>query len=62
MYIISYYKWQVQRANRDDQDEAAHNELPHLDLHCLEIRLFHFLMLQGLTIMKIKYSVMLTAK
>ena len=22
-------------ANRVDPDEAAHNELPHLDIHCL---------------------------
>ena len=25
----------VDFANSIDQDEAAHNELPHLDLHCL---------------------------
>ena len=25
----------VKFANRVDPDEAAHNELPHLDLHCL---------------------------
>ena len=26
-------------ATRVDQDEAAHNEPPHLDLHCLPINL-----------------------
>ena len=25
----------VEFANSVDQDEVAHNELPHLDLHCL---------------------------
>ena len=29
--------------NSADQDEAAHNELPHLDLHCLLILVFEFL-------------------
>ena len=39
MYIIS----KDERANRIDSDEAAHHELPHLNLHCLQIQLFSFL-------------------
>ena len=31
----------VELANSVDQDEAAHHELPHLDLHCLPSSLLH---------------------
>ena len=31
------------RANSVDPDEVAHNEPPHLDLHCLQIQIFSFL-------------------
>ena len=31
------------RANRVDPDEVAHDEPPHLDLHCLQIQKFLFL-------------------
>ena len=38
-------KWR--RANSVDPDEVAHDEPPHLDLHCFQIQLhvFSFLML-----------------
>ena len=31
-----------QKANSVDQNEAAHYELPHSDLHCLQVQLFSF--------------------
>ena len=36
------------RANSVDPDEAAHFELPHLDLHYLQIHLFLFLVIKVL--------------
>ena len=35
-------------ANSIDPDKATHNELPHLDLHCLQIQLGFFFALKGL--------------
>ena len=37
-------------ANSLDPDEAAHNELPHLGLHCLPNQVIAFVVLQGLKI------------
>ena len=35
----------IEKSNSVDPDEVAHFDLPHLDLHCLEIQLFKFLVL-----------------
>ena len=37
---ISFREFKDWRANSVDPDEAAHYELPHLDLHCLQTQLF----------------------
>ena len=42
MYMI--LRTQRKRANCADPDKAAHYELPHLDLHSLQIQLVSFLM------------------
>ena len=39
----SYIILRIQR--RDGSDEAAHDELPYLDQHCLQIQLFSVLVL-----------------
>ena len=33
-----------------DSGEVAHDELPHLDLHCLQTELFSFLVFLGLSL------------
>ena len=45
---IIYWDFKDQRANSVDPDEAAHYELPHLDLHCLQIEIFSVLVLYDL--------------
>ena len=40
---MSQSDFKADMANSVDQDEAAHDELPHLDLHCLWIQEFSFL-------------------
>ena len=35
----------IELANITDLDEAAHNELPHLDLHCLPASIFFFFLI-----------------
>ena len=35
VFMLKRQKVKVKFANSIDPDEAAHNELPHLDLHCL---------------------------
>ena len=43
VYAISSWDLKDQRANRVDPDEAAHDELPHLALLCLQMfKSFHF--------------------
>ena len=39
---VSYWEFKEQIANSVDPDEAAHKELPHLDLYCLQIQLWGF--------------------
>ena len=36
----SYSEFKDYGANSSNPDKAAHSELPHLDLHCLQIQLF----------------------
>ena len=39
----------IEKANSVDPDEVAHNEPPHLDLHCWQIQLFCFGCFNGCT-------------
>ena len=55
--IIHVFRIQNLKENSVDPDKAAHNELPHLDLHCLQIRLFFFL---NLLCVNKKLSVLIT--
>ena len=45
MLRASYVTLRIQRqyANSVDPDEAAHYELPHLDLRCLQMQIFSIL-------------------
>ena len=45
---ISYREFKDLRENSAGPDEVAHNEPPHLDLHCLQIQLFSVLVLSML--------------
>ena len=44
--LFKHYK--EYRAVSVDSDEVAHDEPPHLNLHCLQIQLFSYLELKGL--------------
>ena len=43
---VMYQEFKDWRATNVDLDEAAHDELPHLALHCLQIQVFSFLTLK----------------
>ena len=60
MFRPSYHYWELNdnRANNVDLDEAAHNELSLLDLHCLQIQLFSVFALSVLN--TISYATHLT--
>ena len=39
---LSYWEFKDKSAKNVDPDEAAHHELPHLGLRCLQITIFNF--------------------
>ena len=43
---IYHFENSETRGQTDDLDEAAHHELPHQDLHCLQMQLFLSLVLK----------------
>ena len=41
---LSFCELKDQKANSVDSDEVAHYEPPHLDLHCLQIKIFSLIL------------------